>query len=413
MDKIALTDCLTIAAAPERVFAILDDPQLRGHLLGGANAGGANACGGDSQAGAAFQHRVRRRGREVTYDGEVTVREPPDRFAMRINDRRASLHADYHLTRVELNEQPASLVRCTIEIHSERKRHYLLLRLFRRLLQCFVRWQTRRLKQLAESYSRAPNADAAAATRLHLWQVPRLHYRGLMCWCAPGVHEAALQMLLTHVQRRGAAIDLAAGTGAWLARLMDAGFVNPRAVELNAEWFELIGVEPCRLDLNTDFADQLGGRFDVVTAIEILEHLDSPRRFLYQARKLLNDGGHLLLSTPNIAHWRGRLTFLRSGEHRYFGEDEYHTQRHISPMTDLHMRLMFREVGLQVVQHRTVGSYFGPLRKLVSLPLSLPFRLFCGPHTQGDVSIYLTVKCEPDRSSPGRDSHYLRSALFS
>lgn len=281
-----------------------------------------------------------------------------------------------------------------------------MLRLIGLLVRRHVRRQARRLRCMAESRARSPLPNLESRG-FHLWHVPRSHYRGLMCWCAPGVHEAALQMLLPHVRRNCRVLDLAAGTGAWLARLMDAGFEDLHAVELNTEWFELAGVDPCPLDLNSAFAEQVNGPFELISAIEIVEHLDCPRHFLRQARALMNDDGHLLLSTPNIAQWRGRLTFLRRGEHRYFGESEYDTQRHISPVTNLHMRLMFREIGLRVVAHRTVGSYAGPLRKLLALPLSLAFRALCGPHSQGDVGIYLVAKCEPDQSSAGKDSRYL------
>lgn len=57
---------------------------------------------------------------------------------------------------------------------------------------------------------------------------------------------------------------------------------------------------------------------------------------------MLSSDVYLLLTTPNIGHWSGRLRFLASGEHRYFKEGDYYQQRHISLITHLHINLMFR-----------------------------------------------------------------------
>jgi 2-polyprenyl-3-methyl-5-hydroxy-6-metoxy-1,4-benzoquinol methylase len=198
-------------------------------------------------------------------------------------------------------------------------------------------------------------------------------------------------------------LDLAAGTGALLARLGDLGFDDLNAVELDVPVFKLAGVMPVAVDLNTDFSDDLGRTFDLVTAVEIIEHLDSPRHFLGQIWKLLKPGGHLVVTTPNIAHWMGRIWFLLGGELRYFKENDYHHQRHISPINHTHMRLTLREVGFEIVDSGTAGSFYGPLKRLVTAPVSGLFRLAQGPVT-GDTIIYLARKTNPDRTSPGRNS---------
>jgi SAM-dependent methyltransferase len=43
----------------------------------------------------------------------------------------------------------------------------------------------------------------------------------------------------------------------------------------------------------------LAGRFDLVCAFEVIEHLEDPERFLAQVKHLLRPRGFLLLSTPN------------------------------------------------------------------------------------------------------------------
>ncbi|MCX5864979.1 MAG: class I SAM-dependent methyltransferase [Deltaproteobacteria bacterium] len=44
-------------------------------------------------------------------------------------------------------------------------------------------------------------------------------------------------------------------------------------------------------------------KFDCITCLDVLEHLAEPRCLLEKIRQLLNPGGTLLVSVPNIGHW--------------------------------------------------------------------------------------------------------------
>ncbi|MBR8828125.1 MAG: class I SAM-dependent methyltransferase [Gomphosphaeria aponina SAG 52.96 = DSM 107014] len=241
-----------------------------------------------------------------------------------------------------------------------------------------------------------------------LWRLPPETYKNLAVRCAPGVHEAACALITSHVPMRGAVLDLAAGTGSWLARINDAGFKELTAVELDLEEFKLEGVKPRPIDLNSLFSKEFDSSFQLVTAIEIIEHLDCPRAFLREIHQLLCPGGYLLLTTPNIGHWAGRLRFLLWAEHRYFKESDYHEQRHISPVSHIHMCLMFREIGYKLIAHRTAGTFFTPLKKIVTAGLSLPFQVLFGSNTDGDANIYLAQKTDPDVTLTGKDSYYFK-----
>lgn len=240
----------------------------------------------------------------------------------------------------------------------------------------------------------------------NLWQRGKQSYKGLSMHCSPGTHEAALSLLRRCGAQQTSVLDLAAGSGAFLARLRDNGFTDLRAVELDVDQFLLDEIRPVRLDLNAEFAREFSWRFNVITAIEIIEHLDSPRLFLRQVHQLLSDGGMLLVSTPNVAHWAGRLRFLLSGELRFFNDDLYHRMRHISPITDTQMRLMLRETGFSVIESITAGEWFGPLKRLATAPLTVLFRLVCGPKASGDALLYVARRAEPDHGSPGSSSDY-------
>ena len=224
-----------------------------------------------------------------------------------------------------------------------------------------------------------------------LWMRDKSSYRGLEMFCAPGTHEATMSLLLRHNPPRSSVLDLGAGTGAMLARLQDAGFADLAAVELAAERFQLRNLTSLVVDLNTAFAGQFDRRFALILAIEVIEHLNCPRDFLRQVRSLLIDGGYLLLTTPNVANWVGRLKFLLTGELRWFDQALYRRMRHVSPLTDTQMRLMLDELGFRLLESVTAGNFYGPLRRLVTAPISLAFGAIFGRRVWGDCSIYLAT----------------------
>jgi SAM-dependent methyltransferase len=234
-----------------------------------------------------------------------------------------------------------------------------------------------------------------------LWRKLPGSYRGLQMRCAPGTHETVAAMLAELNVARGPVLDLGSGSGALLARLADMGFTDLTAAELDTAKFGLPGVTPMALDLNSQFAGALGRRFSLVTAVEIIEHLDSPRLFLSEVRELLADDGLLLLTTPNVADWLGRIRFLLTGTLRYFDDGQYRYNHHVSPLPAVQLRHLLDEVGLRIVAKKSAGSFFGPLKFASLAPFWVPFRLFGGESLMGDVNVYAVVRSEPKSSRPG------------
>jgi SAM-dependent methyltransferase len=65
-------------------------------------------------------------------------------------------------------------------------------------------------------------------------------------------------------------------------------------------------------DLNEPhWRKDIAGCFDVVLLADVLEHLIYPDLFLRSLVSLLNPGGYLVISLPNVVHWRTRFKILR------------------------------------------------------------------------------------------------------
>jgi len=226
--------------------------------------------------------------------------------------------------------------------------------------------------------------------------------------CAPGTHEMAAKMLAGLVPLSSRTIELGIGSGAFLARLQDMGFRNIEGADLHLEQCDISGVALQQINFNHPFANHFQHRFSVAVAIEVVEHLESPRSFLREVRGLLEDDGYLLLSTPNIAHWMGRLHFLLTGQLRYFDDRIYYEQRHISVIPNNHVKLLLSEIGFQVVAVRTTGTFLRPFAQILTSPLSLLGSFLFGNNSNGDVSLYLAQSCQPDNSTPGQNPDYVR-----
>lgn len=93
--------------------------------------------------------------------------------------------------------------------------------------------------------------------------------------------------------------------------------------------------------------------FDVILFGDVLEHTKDPSSILRSARKLLKPGGRIVVSIPNVAHWRIRIGLLR-GNFTY-------TDSGILDRTHLHFytratgRALIKDSGYAIVESAVAG----------------------------------------------------------
>jgi 2-polyprenyl-3-methyl-5-hydroxy-6-metoxy-1,4-benzoquinol methylase len=110
----------------------------------------------------------------------------------------------------------------------------------------------------------------------------------------------------------GRLLDIGCTRGAWALRWQSRGW-DVSGVDVNADEVGLAkssGVDARVCDLNREKLPFADGEFDLIFAGEVIEHLIDTDGFLGEVSRCCKSGGHLLLTTPNLASFENRVRLL-------------------------------------------------------------------------------------------------------
>lgn len=182
----------------------------------------------------------------------------------------------------------------------------------------------------------------------------------------PGLHEALVRHL-PPLDKDGAVLDVGCGTGAWLERLRRHGFHNLYGIDADLSQVGSAGAKVFQMDLDKDDLHLGGLQFHLITAIEVIEHIENTGRLLGLVESHLADDGVFLLTTPNIHSLHSRLRFLLKGELQFF--DDKADRTHIKPFVLTGLRRMLAKHALGIRQSWSFPERGGSIASRRSLRL--------------------------------------------
>ncbi len=162
-----------------------------------------------------------------------------------------------------------------------------------------------------------------------------------------GLHEALVQSI-PQLSYDIPVLDIGCGTGAWLERLSTIGFSQLHGVDQDIKQFRTDKATCSQANLDSDDLGLGDKKFGLITAIEVIEHLENPGRLFYQVSRHLDKQGYLLLTTPNIHSISCRFKFLMTGQLASF--DEKGDPTHIYPVLLYCLNRILPRHSLEIVK---------------------------------------------------------------
>jgi 2-polyprenyl-3-methyl-5-hydroxy-6-metoxy-1,4-benzoquinol methylase len=172
-------------------------------------------------------------------------------------------------------------------------------------------------------------------------------------------------------------LDAGCGAGPALAYLKEQGFqvygADVVMYPLQEAKKRAPGVPLVNCDLRTalPFANQ---SFDVVMASEVIEHLEDDLGFLLECRRILGEGGCLILTTPNL--WDVRRPLAALTRRTWSG---YQDPTHINLLNPARLLKLIKQAGFRRTkwQSGVKPLYMRSVRRL-NWRLEVPYPPFIG-----------------------------------
>jgi SAM-dependent methyltransferase len=147
-------------------------------------------------------------------------------------------------------------------------------------------------------------------------------------------------------------------------KIIDVGCGSGKFVKhLAKEHIDIFGVEPSRplydrfLSKNINFVNSSikeyvvnsSVKYDIVTLLDVLEHVEYPSEFIDDVIKLHSPGGHIIIEIPLY----GSLPSLLLGKKWHF-----FNKYHLSYFSKKRLFKLMQEKGYKVVKYKYRGKYF-------------------------------------------------------
>ncbi|MEO5772995.1 MAG: bifunctional 2-polyprenyl-6-hydroxyphenol methylase/3-demethylubiquinol 3-O-methyltransferase UbiG [Sphingomicrobium sp.] len=158
------------------------------------------------------------------------------------------------------------------------------------------------------------------------------------------------------------ALDVGCGAGLLTEPLARMGAkvtgvdAAPELIEVAREHAAAQGLE---IDYRDAAVEDVEGQFDLVTSLEVVEHVADPAAFVNALARRLAPGGLLILSTPNRTSWSKLLTITLAEGFGRIPKGTHDYDKFIAPER---MKVLLAGAGLKCVDFEGIG--WNPMRGL-------------------------------------------------
>lgn len=191
----------------------------------------------------------------------------------------------------------------------------------------------------------------------------------------PNIYAAVLRLVDTRAAARPFRkhLDVGAGHGELIRLVRERFKAESAACDYTDQLMKLPGQRVEIANLNSQPLPYAANSFDLVTATEVIEHLEHFRETLREFFRVLEPGGMCVLTTPNILNLNSRLRFLWFGFGNLFGPLPvkhgalFSTGGHINPVSYFYIAHALMDAGFERVEWTVDKPQRSAIPKLVLL----------------------------------------------
>ena len=121
-------------------------------------------------------------------------------------------------------------------------------------------------------------------------------------------HVGVKKFLRDMPARGGKLIDVGCGVGDFCYMASQAGY-KVTGIDYTSDYIEagrrrFPGLDLQALSVDDFLSKRPQDKYDALTLIQVLEHVENPRDFVLSVKRLLKPGGYLMCNVPNRRRWR-------------------------------------------------------------------------------------------------------------
>ena len=130
--------------------------------------------------------------------------------------------------------------------------------------------------------------------------------------------------------------------------------IDPRAIELASRLHgdRLARADAVLPDAGLPYAD---ATFDLAVSMDVIEHLQEPRRWLAEIFRVVRPGGAVFLTTPNYGSWS--LRFIEATALELVARTQGFSRRHLhtTKFDDRSLDRILREMGADTIRVKSIS----------------------------------------------------------